>query len=134
MILKGRATLFSSATKGVAPLVEAVEELGVKRLEGSVIVDRVVGKAAALIVAYFKAARVYAKVLSRRGASVLDRFGVGCIAEEVVEEILNREGTGICPFERMVLNIDDPAEGYEVVRRAVRKGGSTKSHSPTGGS
>lgn len=96
--------------------------------------DRIVGKAAALIIAYFRAVRVYAKVLSKRGASVLDRCGIGCIAEEVVREIMNRDGTGICPFERMVLNIDDPAEGYEVVREAVRKGGSVRSYSPRGGS
>jgi len=134
MILKDGATLFSSAMEGIAPLVEAVEELGVGRLEGSTVVDRIVGKAAALIIAYFKAARVYAKVLSRRSAPVLDRCGIVCVAEEVVEEILNREGTDMCPFERMVLSIDDPAEGYEVVRRAVRKGGPAKPHSPTGGS
>ena len=119
MILKDGVTIFSSAEKGINPLLEAVETFGLGQLTGSVVVDRVVGKAAGLIIGYFKAACVYAKVLSRRGASILDACGIGCCAEEIVEEIMNKDGTDMCPFEKAVLNVEDPVEGYKILGKAV---------------
>ena len=120
MILKDGVTIFSGAGDGIIPLMEAVEALGLEQLNGSVVVDRVVGKAAALVIGYFKAAYVYTKVLSKRGASVLDGFGIGCVTEKVVKEIMNRDGSDMCPFEKTVLNIDDPVEGYKVLNKTVR--------------
>jgi len=121
MILKDGAITFSSAGKGVAPLLEAVETLGLGQLAGSVVVDRVVGKAAALIIGYFKAACVYTEVLSRRGASFLDACGISCCAEEIVEEIMNRDGTDMCPLEKAVLNTEDPSEGYDVLKKTMKR-------------
>ena len=119
MILKEGSTIFSSDRDGIIPLLEAVEDIGLGQLKGSIVVDRIVGKAAALIIGYFKAARVYTKVLSRRGAFVLDNCGIGCVAEEFVEEIMNRAGTDMCPFEKRVINIEDPVKGYWILNEAV---------------
>ena len=121
MILKDGVTIFSGAGDGIIPLMEAVEALGLEQLNGSVVVDRVVGKAAALVIGYFKAAYVYTKVLSKRGASVLDNCGIGCVTEEVVEEIMNRDGTDMCPFEKAVLNIDDLLEGFDILNKTVKE-------------
>jgi len=120
MILKNGATIFSSAGRGIAPLLEAIEALGLGQLAGSVVVDRVVGKAAALVMGYFKAACVYTKVLSRRGASYLDACGISCCVEEIVEEIVNKDGTDMCPFEKTVLSIENPAEGYRILKETLR--------------
>jgi len=121
MILKDGVRLFCSTGNGIIPLMEAVEDIGLEELKGSVVVDRVVGKAAALVVGYFRGVHVYTKVLSRRGASVLDGLGIGCITEEIVEEIMNRDGSDMCPFEKAVLNIESPAEGYEILKKVMRK-------------
>jgi hypothetical protein len=120
MIFKKELTIFTSAKPGIMPLLEAVDVLGLEQLKGSVVVDRIVGKAAALMFCYFKANRVYAKVLSKLGASVLNNYGIGCITEKVVEKILNREGIDICPFEKKVIDIEDPEEGYKVLLEAIK--------------
>jgi hypothetical protein len=121
MILKDGVIAFSSAGKGISPLLEAVETLGLGQLAGSMVVDRVVGKAAALIMGYFKAACVYTEVLSRRGAASLDACGISCCTEEIIEEVLNKDGTDICPFEKAVLNIENPAEGYHILKKTMKR-------------
>ena len=49
---------------GAAPLLQAIEEIGRDDLAGSIVADKVVGKAAALLMAYFAAGEVYAGILS----------------------------------------------------------------------
>jgi len=120
IILKDGVTIFSRAGDGIIPLMEAVEALGLEQLNGSVVADKVVGKAAGLIIGYFKARYVHTKVLSKRGALILDACGIGCCTEEIVEEILNKDGTDMCPFERAVLNIEDPMGGYEVLNKTAK--------------
>jgi len=71
MIIEGEKTLHASDKEGISPLLDAVKKNGLKRLHGSLVVDRVVGKAAALVITYFEAAKIYTKLASKRGASVL---------------------------------------------------------------
>lgn len=51
---------------------------------------------------------------------ILDNRGIGCIAEELVEEIMNRAGTDLCPFEKRIIDIDDPEEGYQILNKVVK--------------
>jgi len=115
IVLREGRTLFTSSEEGMRPLYEAINNLGLFVLEGSVIVDKIVGKAAALILSYFKAKEVHCATLSVRGREVLDRYGIKHYSEGLTEEIMNKLGTGICPFEKAVLDVDDPEEGYERV-------------------
>jgi len=113
MILKGGETVFTSSEEGMRPLFEAINHLGLPRLEGSLIVDKIVGKAAALLVSYFKAAEVRCAVMSARARGVLAKQGIEYHAEKTIPEIMNKFGTDICPFEKTVLDVEDPEEGYE---------------------
>jgi len=109
--------VYSSEGDGLAPLLDAIERLGSPALAGSTVVDKIVGKAVALLACYFRAFDVYAEVMSRRAVEVLTRHGVKHSSEEVVEEIRDREGKGVCPFERLVLDVDDPRQAYERLLR-----------------
>ncbi|RLG23324.1 hypothetical protein DRN85_09585, partial [Methanosarcinales archaeon] len=42
-IFKEDRLLYRSARSGIAPLIEAVESFGVKKLSGSTVVDKIVG-------------------------------------------------------------------------------------------
>jgi len=117
LILKGGKTVFQSSEHGIRPLLEAVAHLApALTLEGSTVIDKVVGKAGALLICYFRGKQVYAKTMSRSAAELLKRNGVDFEAEEVVEAI-----GGGCPFERAVSEIDDPEEAF------VRLSGLTRS-------
>lgn len=113
MILKDGEAIFMSSEEGMRPLFEAINRLGLHKLEGSLVVDKIVGKAAALLVSYFKAGEVRCAVMSAKAKEVLDKRGIEYHAEKVTPEIMNKLGTDICPFEKAVLDVEDPQEGYE---------------------
>ena len=119
LILKGGETIYSSREGGMLPLLEAIDQLGLRALADSTVVDRLVGRASALLISYFNAKEVYTRLLSRRAIEILEKHGIAYAAERVVNIIRNKDDTDICPFEKMVLTIDDPKEGYEKIRSHI---------------
>ena len=117
LILKDGKFLYSSKKDGMAPLLEAIDRLGLRRLKKSVVADKIVGKAAALLISYFKASEVYTRLLSRSAIKVLEKHGIKYASERAVDNIRNKEDTGICPFEKFVLEIEDPQEGYKKLKQ-----------------
>ncbi|MFH0748574.1 MAG: DUF1893 domain-containing protein [Candidatus Bathyarchaeota archaeon] len=117
MILKDGKTLFASCEGGMQPLLQVISAVGLSHLENSIVVDKVVGKAAALLISYFKAKETYCIIISERARQVLDTQKIKYYYERVIPEIKNKLGTNICPFEKLVLTIEDPKEGYERLSR-----------------
>ena len=105
----------------MVPLLEAIEYLGLPKLSNSIVVDKLVGKAAALIICLFKAREVHTKILSLTARDVLEKCEIKHSSEIVVPKIMNRSGTDICPFEKAVFNTKDPAEGYKQVIIEAKK-------------
>jgi hypothetical protein len=112
IILKNNKRLYQSTREGMLPLYQAISELSGAQLENTIIVDKIVGKAAALLISYIQAKVVYCSLLSIRGKTVLENQGISFFYEELTPEIINRYGTDICPFEKAVLDVEDPQTGY----------------------
>ena len=120
IILKEDTTLFTSSEEGMKPLIEAINRVGISTLEDAIVIDKIVGKAAALLISYFKAKKVHCIVLSIKGRTVLDNHSIKHYEERLTPEIMNRRGTGLCPFEQAVRDVDDPLEGYERVNTTLK--------------
>jgi len=103
-----------SAGRGISPMMEFIGA-GLD-LRGFSAADTVAGKALALLFALTGVKEVYADVMSGGAAEVFKRFDIGCTYGELTENIKNRANDGICPMERAVENINEPAEAYEVLR------------------
>ena len=84
--------------RGVSDLFRLVESAPIF-LKGSAVADKVVGKAAAALMALAKVKEVYAEVISRPALELLERNRILVSYGEVVPNIINRTGTGICPLE-----------------------------------
>ena len=112
IILKNGKRLYQSTSEGMLPLYQAIGVLGFPQLKDTTIVDKIVGKAAALLISYIHAQTVYCSTLSVRGKTVLKEHGIAFLYEELTPEIVNRYGTDICPFEKAVLDVEDPKIGY----------------------
>jgi len=123
LIIKDNKRVYVSKKGGMAPLLEAINLLGLQMLVGTTVIDKIVGKAAALLISYFKAKEVYTKLLSRSAIEVLKKHGIMYESERVVENIGKKDDTDICPFEKMVLKIEDPKEGYEKLRSELTRQG-----------
>lgn len=84
-------------------------------LGGAFVADKVVGKAAALLLVRGGALEVYAEVISEPALEVLAKHRVLCIHKEVVKNIMNNDDTDICPMESAVLEVDDPDSAFELL-------------------
>lgn len=106
---------FHTATeRGVKPLLDWLDS-GLC-LHGFSAADRVVGRGAAFLYCLLGVTAVYARVMSRPAAAVLEAHGIALQAETLVDGIINRKGTGPCPFEAAVMGISDPQEALTAIR------------------
>ena len=110
-------TLHFATERGVKPLLNWLDE-GLD-MRGFSAADRVVGRATAFLYCLLGVSEVYANVMSRPAAQVLEAHGIGAHWGKLVDGIINRRGTGPCPFESAVLEINDPTEALTAIRRRM---------------
>lgn len=110
-------TVHTATERGVKPLVRwLTENLDAKDFSAA---DRVVGRATAFLYLLLGVKEVYAHVMSRAAAEVLEQGGIAHSCGKLVDHIINRQGTGICPFEEAVLQITDPQEALLAIREKM---------------
>lgn len=116
VVCKGPET-YTARERGVKPLLNWLDsELD---LTGFCAADKVVGRATAFLYCLLGVREVYARVMSRPAAQVLEHHGIAVEAGELVDGIINRRGTGPCPFEAAVMEIQDPAEALTAIRQRL---------------
>ena len=99
--------------RGVRPLVELLQSG--RDCRGYSAADKVVGRATAFLYVLLGVRCVFAKVISRAALSVLEAAGVCVEFETLTDNIINRAGDGICPFEAAVLDIDNAETAYSAI-------------------
>ena len=109
----------TSTERGVKPLVRWLSE-GVDA-RGFSAADKVVGKATAYLYCLLGVKEVWAGIMSISARDVLTRHGISTSQGTLVESIINRQGTGICPFEAAVLDIHTPEEALAAIREKMQE-------------
>ena len=99
--------------RGIAPLLALASEENA--LRGASVADLIVGKAAALLMAYAGVSEVYAEVMSEAGERTLSEHDIPHSCGLLVPYIIDRTGKDVCPMERAVADVSDPAEAYAVL-------------------
>lgn len=84
-------------------------------LRGSIVADKIVGKAAASVLCHAGAAGVYSPVMSKAAVDLFETHKISYKYGKLVDCIENRAGTGVCPLEQLTLPIDNPAESVRVL-------------------
>ncbi len=116
VLCKGEKVI-TSTKRGVKPLVEQVDSA--ENLNGFSAADKIVGKAAAFLYVLLDVKEVYAEVLSRAGAEIFANYKIACEYGKLTEQIINRNGDGICPMEETVKDISEPKEGLAALKRRM---------------
>lgn len=116
MIYRDGELVFSSFGRGITPLLDAVEALGLEHLHGAIVVDKFIGRAAALIIVHVKASEAHAALISAGAKEVFRKHGLRHLFADETDVIAGSDGVGLCPFERLVMDISDPAEAYAMIR------------------
>ena len=109
----------TSQARGVRPLVRWLT-FG-PDLTGFSAADKVVGKATAYLYCLLGVKAVHAGVMSGAAAEVLRENGIQVTQDKLVENIINRSGNGICPFEAAVWDIHTPGEALTAIREKMEE-------------
>ena len=110
---------FTSTDRGVKPLVVWYRER-VDMINGAA-ADKVVGRGAAFMYLLLGIRELYAYVISKPALHLLTEKGISVSYGALVDNIINRQGNGICPFEEAVINISDPNEAYDAIIKKMKK-------------
>jgi len=116
--VKDGKVVYRDSGKGVKPLIYLYEnERGI--MDGAYFFDKIIGKAAAMILTLGGAKKVYALKMSESAENYLKKRGIKTAYGEKVGVILNIAGTGICPLENSVIDEDDPEKGYARIKETI---------------
>ncbi len=118
VIVKKGTVVFDTDAHGISGFLLAIEKIGTE-LACSSVADRIVGRAAAFLCVYCEVASVFAVTLSEEGLQILRKYNVPCEYENLVPNILNYDGTEICPFEKLTANLATPKEAYKRLKQKV---------------
>jgi hypothetical protein len=114
VVVKNDEILHMVEGNGIRPLLE----LYIKHkedLKDAYIADKVIGKAAATIVANAGAKRVYAHLMSKSAEALLEKYHIEYEFKNETEKIYNMDKTDLCPLEKTVLPYSDKKEAIEAL-------------------
>lgn len=114
LVVESRGEVMTFANRGVKDLFELYTNHR-ELLQGARVADKVTGAGAAALMALGGVAEYHTDVISEKALSLLDCAGVAGTAEKVVPYIINRAGTGQCPLESLIGDIDNLEEIYDVI-------------------
>jgi len=111
VLIKDNEIVHVEIGSGIAPILYSYMTYP-DLFEDATIVDKIVGKAAAVISILGKSKETIGLTMSDSAIEYLLNNGRKFRFVNYVQKIQNRERTGICPIEQSVIDIDDPAEAF----------------------
>jgi hypothetical protein len=114
-VFRNGTPIFTSYGKWLHPLFELEAYLADHAFQPAhcILQDKIIGKAAALLIYWLGFHTVKAGILSRLGEAVLQRHGIVYTYEQLVDRIH-------CQTEELLATVEDPEEAYQLVK--VRAG------------
>lgn len=103
----------TSDLRGVMPIIDFINK-GYD-LSGASVADLLVGKAAAMLFIKAGIKDVDTIIISKPALKVLEEHHITVKYEKLVDNIINRDKTGLCPFESLVLDVDDVSIAYKLI-------------------
>jgi len=114
VVVKGDR-IYTSVKRGVDPLLDWIKEDC--DFKDACAVDKVVGKAAAFLYECLGIKHLYASIISKPALNVLKRAGIKAEYNLLVDAIINRTKTGLCPMETAVWDIEDMETALDIIKR-----------------
>ena len=119
LVLVLNESIYKSSEKGIKPLLQLLNS-GKNYLNYSA-ADKIVGKAAAMLYKLLNINDIYGEVMSISAINFLEQNNINFKYKIKTKEIINRKGTGICPMEETVLNIENPTEAKKLLEDKLKE-------------
>ena len=100
---------------GVSDLLELLTNEP-NRLKHAFVADKMVGRAAAVLMAAAGVREVHTNIISTPALKVLREAGISVSFNEEVPQILNRDRSGQCPIDALLNDADDVDECVEILK------------------
>jgi zinc transport system ATP-binding protein len=115
-VCRNGTLIFTSHGKWLYPLLDLEAYLADHAFEPDhlILQDKIIGKAAALLIFRLGFQTVKAGVLSRLGEAVLQRHGIVYTYEQLVDRIH-------CQTEELLATVEDPEAAYQLVKARARR-------------
>lgn len=120
VVVKENEIVYKSESKGLQSLI-SLYKTKKNTLEDSSIADKVIGRAAALILVDANIKEVYADLISQNAIDILDKSNISYEYKSQVTEIRNRDNTGMCPMEELSLKCVSADELIEKIEEKFNK-------------
>lgn len=117
IVLAGPGPVYRGQGRGVSALLNWIA--AGTDLKGYSAADKIVGKAAALLMAEAGIIAVYAPVMSKAGIAELEKNQIHAEYDQEADQILNMDQTGICPMEQCVREISDPDQAVKALQKKM---------------
>lgn len=88
-------------------------------MSDAVLVDKVIGRAAAAIAICGKVKHVHGELMSEDAIEFLNKNGITTSYTILVHRILNRKRDGLCPLEQSVEGVEDAASALLALRKRI---------------
>lgn len=99
-LIKNDKIFYASKKQRLEPLLFCLKKCKAQML-GAVVYDKVVGRAAALLLVYGGVKKILTPIISRGALVILKRSGAEVKYQKIVKNILNRAGDDLCPMEKL---------------------------------
>ncbi|MBM4462034.1 MAG: DUF1893 domain-containing protein [Chloroflexi bacterium] len=118
-VYKDAALVFASRKGALLALIEYIDGFAADH-QGVVILDKVMGNAAALLSIKAGCREVFSPLGSRLAIATLERYNIRYHLDQVVFHIRQAQGEGMCPMERLSLD-KSPEEFYALVKERLNR-------------
>ncbi len=119
-VCKNGKEVFKSTDRGVAPVVYLLEN-NPEILKGAYVTDKVIGKAAALLLIKGGIKKLYTEVISEHAIKTFEKYkDIEIYYSKKVPYIVNRTKDGMCPMEKATYDVNDPEEAFLVVKETMK--------------
>jgi len=119
-LIKNHNVIFTDRSRGVMPLLKLLDKQP-ELLRDALVVDKIIGKAAAMLLTLGGVKEIHTYMLSQNGRAFLERHHIPVTAQCDIDMIQNRQKDGICPFEKSVLDTEDLEEAHARLKATARR-------------
>ena len=100
VLIKNGKIIFKSKADRLRPLVFCVKKHG-REMRGAIVFDKVIGRAAAYLLAHAKVSEVWTPLVSTGGKKHLLKNKIKLDFGKEVKNIMNEKGDDLCPMEKL---------------------------------
>lgn len=111
VLIKNGEIRYKSKAERLKPLIFCIKKYG-KEMHGATVFDKIVGRAAAMLLAHAKVKEAWTPIISQDAKKYLKKNKIKIEFEKEVKNIMNREGDDLCPMEKLSRKLGEKTIKY----------------------